>query len=192
MTQDRLQEAKDLLAATEGHTEGPWRGVMDGHMHAVRADSLFGDYSVCIDPEWKKVLLIAAAPTLRDLLAWAVGEVERLRDEMRLARALSEAVDAYEEEDDEATCFALYDAIPKANAAFMRAHYSGTGKPGTRVNRLRTLVRAGESLHDAITDALSSPYSRSLCIEGGGHSPDVNSTCDLCRALGEYEAVWRG
>lgn len=99
---DRLQEAKDLLAATERDFIRGWRAQNEKQ---------------------------------RDLLAWAVGEVERLRDEMRLARALSEAVDAYEEEDDEATCFALYDAIPKANAAFMRAHYSGTGKPGTRVNR---------------------------------------------------------
>ena len=30
-------------------------------------------------------------PKMRDLLVWAVSEVQRLRDEMRLARALSEA-----------------------------------------------------------------------------------------------------
>lgn len=82
----KLQEAKELLAATEGHTPGPWRGVMDGHMHAVRADTLFGDYSVCIDPERKNVALIAAAPDLRELLAAMVAEVEQSQKEAKILR----------------------------------------------------------------------------------------------------------
>lgn len=137
---DRLQEAKDLIAAMNGPK--PWTfgdtekalSLLEwavGEVEQLRFEASGSELYRCNKCGFVSYVQ-SCCFQCRALKAEA--EAERLREEMRLARRLSEAVDAYEEEEDEATCFALYDAIPTANEAFMRAHYGygGTGRPRTQ------------------------------------------------------------
>lgn len=113
---DRLQEAKDLLAATEGHTPGPWaqglyrsgQGIprpADTRHFQGPADVLC-QWTDGEDAGWRVLAqqncnfrddpgyeetgrLLAAAPQLRELLTAMVAEVEALRKRIDLHEKLS-------------------------------------------------------------------------------------------------------
>jgi len=91
-TQDRLQEAKDLLRRTEGHTSAPWLAYPDwrtGKYSTIEANGLSEavaeiPHDDCNSQQLREIKknfrLISTAPNLRDLLTWAVVEVEKLRE----------------------------------------------------------------------------------------------------------------
>ena len=72
-----LDKIRALLASVAGFTEGPWHGDDLGRVVTVRAATPVCDYT----PRANRPI-IAAAPDLHRELTEAVGEIERLREEM--------------------------------------------------------------------------------------------------------------
>lgn len=80
-----VREAKELLNRTQGHTPGPWVDCGDGDfVSEVVATRIVGTTSFeRLQPnrlESKQELadarLCASAPSMRELLSWAIGELE--------------------------------------------------------------------------------------------------------------------
>lgn len=96
----KLQEAKDLLATTEGHTPGPWALAQYGPcLWDVVPDDGPGRIArrVCQDTNnLGDASLIAAAPALRDLLAAMVAEVEGARPLIEEALGWAESESDYD------------------------------------------------------------------------------------------------
>lgn len=88
---DRIDTSAERakLAALEGHTPGPWEssgglvGLYIEGRHEWSSIALIGHVDVDHESEmYPNAQLIAAAPDLRDTLAVALAEIDRLRAEV--------------------------------------------------------------------------------------------------------------